>query len=75
MKKNSEKKKLSVRKYYKQNKEIVKFKSHLRYLEHQEERIEYARAYRKQKTKERLCLKNLKRELLKFSYQNQTKII
>lgn len=60
---NKEKKKLSVRKYYKRNKELIKLKNHLRYLEHQEERIKYARAYRKQKTKERLlCLKNLKKE-------------
>ena len=45
--KNKELKKKKVKEYRESCKEMIKFKNHLRYLEHKGERIKYAREYRK----------------------------
>lgn len=49
--KNKEIKKKKAKEYRESCKDMIKFKNHLRYIEHQEERIKYAREYRKKQTK------------------------
>ena len=45
--KNKGKKIKQAKEYLESCKEIIKFKNHLRYIKHRQERIEYARNYRK----------------------------
>lgn len=45
--KNRERKKAEVRQYYKDCIDTIKVKNHLRYMEHREERTQYAREYRR----------------------------